>query len=552
MPLPGQSLRAPLLWLLVPFMAGIALADHAPVPGRWIPVFALTATGLGFLSWRLAGRTSAISRCAWPVTMIGAGLLAGDIALQVRSPRLSGPEAAPREVVVELETEQLFQSLPTRKKLSGLGRIVATDSHLTALMGQRVYFSAIKRISVMPARSGRYQVRGVLLALAAGAVAENVAGFQRYLESAGIRFTLTRAQVIREVRPPGRFRRFCTRTEERLESILRLGIERQPAATSLYLGMLLGEKAALSPEQQDAFMRSGTFHIFCIAGLHVGVIAAAIVATLQLLRLPRRTAIICGLLILWLYVQVTGANIPARRAFLMIAFLSSSRVFRLPGNSLAALVAAALLTLCLEPRELFSAGFQMSYAVVSSLVVMCSPVAHRWQELWQPWRDLPPAAWGWPRRWIVGLWQLLTGALATSGVALLASTPSAIGYFGLFSPGGLLANLCIVPMAMLTITAGFISMVGGLCGLTGISLVFNHAAALIITCMDWLMIHGTELPGVYYRAQFHAPWMAPASLTALVAVILAGASVRWSSRWGAMLWPPLAVTLILFFGVKFG
>ena len=159
--------------------------------------------------------------------------------------------------------------------------------------------------------------------------------------------------------------------------------------------------------------------------------------------------------------------------------------WRLPGNALAALVAAALLTLCLEPRELFSAGFQMSYAVVSSLVVMCSPVARRWQESRQPWRDLPQAAWGWPRRLIVWLWQLLTGALATSWVALL-------------------------------------------------------------------MVHGTELPGVYFRAQFLSPWMAPAALAALVAVILAGASTRWSSRWGAMLWPPLAVMLILFFGVKFG
>ena len=575
-------------------MTGIALADHMPVPGRWVPVFAFVAAGLGVLSWWLAGRfstqnkpaersvlgsgdvfvaehgqtatgtsplhrtsmltgrSSAVSRWLWPVTMIGAGILAGYIALQVRSPRLDGALAAPREVVVEVAAEQLFPSSPTRKTFSGLGQIVATDSHLTELVGQRVYFSAIKRISVAPVRSGRYQLRGVLQALGAGVGTDTIAGFQHYLESAGIRLTLTRAQVIREVRPPGWFRQLCARTERRLEGILRQGIEDQPGATSLYLGMLLGEKAALSPEQQDAFMRSGTFHIFCIAGLHVGVMAAAIVATLQLFRVPRRAAIVCGLLTLWFYVQVTGANIPARRAFLMIAFLSGSRVFLLPGNSLAALVAAALLTLCLEPRELFSAGFQMSYAVVSSLVVMCAPLAHRCQEAWQPWRDLPKAAWGWHREAIVWTGHTILGALATSWVALLASTPSAIGYFGLFSPGALLANLIIVPMAMLTITAGFTSLIGGLCGLTGVSLVFNHAAAVIINTMDWLMVHGTELPGVYYRAQFLTPWLAPATLAGLVAVILAGADAGWSRRWGAMLWPPLAVTLILFFCVKFG
>jgi len=316
--------------------------------------------------------------------------------------------------------------------------------------------------------------------------------------------------------------------------------------------MLLGEKAALSSEQQNAFMRSGTFHIFCIAGLHVGMIATAILAVLQLLRMPRRSAIVCGLLVLWLYVQVTGANVPAERAFLMIAFLAGSRLFRLPGNSLAALTAAALFTLCLDPRQLFSAGFQMSYAVVGSLVVMCAPLARRWQEAWQPWRDLPEAAWGRPRHWAFWLGQSLLGAGATTWVALLASTPSTVGHFGLFSPGGLLANLLIVPLAMLAIIAGFTSMIGGLCGLSGISLIFNHAAAVIITTMDWLMIHGAGLPGVYYDAHFIAPWMAPVALTALVAVMLAGASTNWSRRWGAMGWPPLTVTLILFFGVRFG
>ena len=550
--MPGSSLRAPVLWLLVPFMAGIALADRRPAHGYLIPILALIAAGLGWLGWRLADRSGTLAKTGWSIAVMGVAALSGYIALHIRSPRLDKTLTAPREVVVVIETEQLFPPSPTRKTLSGLGRIIGTESHLNELAGQRIYFSAIKRLSVKPARSGRYQVRGVLQPLVVSPETENAAGFQRYLESAGIQLTLTRAQILREVRPPGWFRQLCSQVENHLETILRQGSERQPAATSLYLGMLLGEKAALSAEQQNAFMRSGTFHIFCIAGLHVGVIATAIVAMLQLLRVPRRAAIIGGLLVLWFYVQVTGANIPAERAFLMIAFLSGSRLFRLPGNSLAALAAAALFTLCLEPRQLFSAGFQMSYAVVGSLVVMCAPLAQRWQEAWRPWRDLPEAAWGWRRHGVVWLGRGLLAAGATTWVALLASTPSSIGNFGLFSPGGLLANLIIVPMAMLVIVAGFTSLIGGLCGLTGISLIFNHAAALVITAMDWLMVHGTDLPGVCYQAHFISPWMAPVALTALVGVMLLGASLRWSKRWGATLWPPLALTLILFFGVKFG
>ncbi len=557
MPNPGPSLRAPVLWLLVPFMAGIAVADGRPTTsGFAIIILVGLSAGLGLVGSWLAGRTGRTSRWLWPWAMIGAGTLAGFVALHVRSPRLAGPEAAPREVVVELEADQLFTPAPGRKTLSGLGRIVATDRHLTTLIGQRVYFSAIKKISVSPARAGRYQVRGVLQPLASigtkNTDTETIAGFQRYLESAGIRLTLNRAQVIREVRAPGRFRQWCARTENRLETILRHGIERQPAATSLYLGMLLGEKAALSAEQQNAFMRSGTFHIFSISGLHVGVIASAILALLQLLRLSRRIATIIGLTILWLYVQITGASVPAERAFLMIAFLFGSRLFRLPANSLAALTAAAFLTLWLDPQQLFSAGFQMSYAVVTALIVMSAPLAERWQANWQPWRDLPEADWGWPRHWAAGLGRKIIGAWAATWVALIASIPSSIGYFRLCSPGALLANLLIIPLSSLAIIAGFASLVGGLGGLTGVSLVFNHAAVVIILTMDWLVLHGTELPGIYFVAQFTASWIAPVALVLLLAVIATGSSLHWPRRWGATWWPALTVMLILFFGVKFG
>ena len=552
---PGPSLRAPLLWLLVPFMTGIALADRWPATaGFLIPSCTVLAAALALLGAWLANRPSTFALWLWPLALIAAGTLTGYIALHVRSPRLAGPAAAPREVVLEIETEQLFPSTPQRKTLGGLGRIVATDGHLTGLIGQRVYFSAIKKISVPPTRSGRYQVRGVLqpLANASNTGTESAAGFQRYLESAGIRLTLKRAQVVRETQTPGWWPQWCGRTEHRLETILRTGIERHPTATSLYLGMLLGEKATLDEEQKNAFMRSGTFHIFCIAGLHIGVIATAIFSLLQLLRLPPRWAIIGSLLLLWCYVQVIGANVPTQRAFLMIAFLRGARLFRQPGNSLAALAAAALLTLCLEPRQLFSAGFQMSYAVVGSLIVMAAPLARRWETAWQPWRDLPEVSWGWPRHAVVRLGRTLLGSFATTWVALLASTPSTIGYFNLFSPGALLANLFIVPMAMLAIIAGVASLIGGLCHLPGLSVVFNHAAVLIIETMDWLMVHGTELPGVYYRAQFVTPALATIALTFLMAVIFAGASLHWPRRWGATWWPALAVTLILFFGVKLG
>ena len=316
--------------------------------------------------------------------------------------------------------------------------------------------------------------------------------------------------------------------------------------------MLLGEKAVLSPEQQNAFMRSGTFHIFSISGLHVGVIALALQGLLRLLRLPRRPAVVVALTALWLYVQITGASSPAVRAFLMIAFLLASQVFRLPGNALAALTASALVTLLVDPLQLFSTGFQMSYSVVAALIVMGRPLAEDWLARWKPFALLPKGSWRWWHTAINWGGRKLIGATAGCWAAFLASTPAGIGYFGLLSPGSLLANLVIIPLSSLTIGAGFLSLLCGLAGALPLSALCNSFAALTILVTDWLLRHGTALPGVFFVARFRADWLAPATLTLMTAVMIAGAAGRWSRRTSGY-WPPFIVlVLLVILGVKFG
>lgn len=541
------ALRAPLLWLLLPFGAGIAWADHAATLSDRMVV------GLGLLGAALAlvgsrGRSRA-AHTSWGIGLAAAATGLGAGWLQWRAPAPLEWLGPPREVSVVLHVEQAFPPAPQRKTVNGIARVVAGDGPAAVLVGQRVYFSAIRRISVPPATSGDYRFTGVVDALP-----DDEGGrrdFNAYLATLGVRVRIARGHLREELRPPPAFRRFCDAAQGRLAAILQRGIERHPAVVSLYRAMLLGEKAALSEEQQSAFMRSGVFHIFSISGLHVGVIAMAIQSALQLLRVPRRAAIFAGLAVLWLYVEVTGGSVPAVRAFLMIAFLLGSRVFRLPGNPLAALAAAAATTLVLDPRQLFSTGFQMSYAVVTALLVMGVPLAERWQAAWTPWRDLPRPSWAAWQRWVdVGGCKLL-GALAITWAATLASTPSSIGNFGLLSPGALVANLVIIPLSSLAIVAGFLAMLCGLAHVGALALLFNHAAAVLIVAMDWLVQKGTPVPGVYFTAEFRAPWMAPAALVFVLGTMFLGASGHWRRAAGGFWLPVGAVVLVLIFGVKF-
>lgn len=542
-----SSLRAPLLWLLLPFMAGLGLAEQIAsddgLSRGLLTVLLLVAGGACGVSWIWPGEAR------WPteVGLVAAAGIAGFAWLGLRAAPGGGWDHPPREVEVELAVEQVFPSAAPRKTFSGLARVVQGRGPAAGLAGQRVYFSAIRRLSVMPARSGHYRFRGVVDTVPRGAAA---LGFDRYLDGLGVRVRLVRGEVVAETRGPTRFQRFCTAAQTRLERILARGLEERADLRSLYAAMLLGEKALLSAEQENAFMRTGVFHIFSISGLHVGVIAVAILSGLVLLRIPPRAARVTGLLVLWLYVQVTGGSTPAERAFLMIAFFVSMNVLRLPGNPLASLAAAAFVTLLVDPRQLFTTGFQMSYSVVTALVVLGAPLAERWQQAWRPWRFRPEADWKrWHHlvRWL-GRWTI--AAIAITWSATLASTPSSIGNFGLFSPGALLANLVVVPLASLAIVAGFVSLLAGLVWLGPVAVLMNHAAGLVILVMDRLVQVADGVPGMAFAAEFREPWMGPASLVVVLGAMLLSANRRLGRATPS--WLPvaaLAATMIL--GVKF-
>jgi len=298
-------------------------------------------------------------------------------------------------------------------------------------------------------------------------------------------------------------------------------------------------------------MHSGTMHLFAISGLNVTAIALSVQTLLILLRLPRLVAAGAGLTALWLYVDITGTSPSAVRAFLMCALFIGSFSLRRPGNALAALAASALLILLLEPMQLFSASFQMSYGIVAALLLLGWPLAGWLQARWPLFADLPEATWGWRRQLANWMWRALLGMLGIGLAAALVSTVSSIQFFQLFTPGALLINLLLIPLSTLVIGAGFLSLLCGLAGCAAGSVIFNHAGALLLWLMDAALRSALAVPGVYQTAQFRTAWLGPAFLAGLMALCLAGYAWHWRRERGGF-WPPFVLTaLLLILGVKF-
>ncbi len=537
--------RAPLLWLVLPLMAGLAFGkafDLSSVRALLAAAALLTAFAL-WAAWR--------TRRWFAPAILAAMTLAGAASYALHRPRIAAwDRLPPREARLALRIDRVFTS-PGEKKASGLATILRANEPLLELVGQRVYFSfTLRKGEAAPLRSAIISTSGVIAALPRDPPGDTFDGF---LANAGINFRLTRGRVLNEERAASAYRQFCARQAARFAQMLGRGVEgKQPELVGVLRAMLLGQQNELSEEQNTIFRESGTMHVFSISGLHIAVIAAGLQALLGLLRLPRVAQLLLGLTALWLYVDITGCAPSAVRAFVMVALVQAAFVLRVPRNPISALAASALLVLLFDPLQLFSASFQMSYGIVAALLLLGLPLADRWQERFALFRELPKVSWGWHRRAIDWLWRTTLVATAIGVAASLVSAITGVLFFKLFTPGALLANLWLIPASTGVILMGFISLLCGLAGFSAGCVLSNHAAVLILLLLEKAVRGFVTVPAMWFGAEFRASWIGALSLAALLLALGAGYANGWRGR-HRFYWAPFAVVVVtLLAGVKFG
>lgn len=140
--------------------------------------------------------------------------------------------------------------------------------------------------------------------------------------------------------------------------------------------MLLGVRSGIDGDDRQAFNRLGVGHLLSVSGFHVGVLYAAFMGLLGLLRVPRRLRIIPLALLLVLYAALTGGNAPVVRASVLCLVSEWGRL-RLRHRSRIHLISGcAVIQLIISPVQLTGAGFQLSYAAMLGISLV-SPTLMR-------------------------------------------------------------------------------------------------------------------------------------------------------------------------------
>jgi competence protein ComEC len=164
--------------------------------------------------------------------------------------------------------------------------------------------------------------------------------------------------------------------------------------------MLFGDRAGLNKTQRVGFERTGSFHLFVVSGMHVGLVACLVFWLTRRLKLREWLATLLTLALTFAYAILTGFGAPVQRALFMTAVFLLARLLSRDRNVLNALGAAALGVLIWSPAALFEASFQMTFLAIVAIGGIAVPFgertflpyAHAATRLWDKWLDttLPP------------------------------------------------------------------------------------------------------------------------------------------------------------------
>lgn len=254
--------------------------------------------------------------------------------------------------------------------------------------------------------------------------------------------------------------------------------------------MVLGEEAFIDRDTRVDFQRSGTYHVLVVSGMNVSIVAFVVFWTLRKLRMHELPTTVLTLMFVVTYALITQVGAPVWRATLMCAVYLGTRLLYRERAMVNALGAAALGLLVFDPRQLFTASFQMTFVCVLIVAAIGIPIlertSQRSKQALRNWdsrdyaMELPPRVAQfridlqmiaerlermigerWSKRMVRGsayfwlsVWELLfISTVMQMGLAL----PMAY-YFHRATTVGLPANMTVVPMVQVLMPAAIAAL----------------------------------------------------------------------------------------------
>ena len=291
--------------------------------------------------------------------------------------------------------------------------------------------------------------------------------------------------------------RWAQRLSVKVEEGLVLGLDQDSDAANVIRSVVLGRRPAASDPLLRDFRDSGALHLFAVSGMHVGLLLLIIGKALSLMGISSRAACIVLILTACGYATLVGLPPAAVRATIMAVVLIGALLFSQRALFFNSLALAAIIVLLFDSHALFKIGFQLSFGILT-IIVLLSPVFMR---LLGPLVELDPFL---PRSLyslgasrLLSLRRWVSGLFSTSLSAWMGSIPLVGIYFRMFTPVSVFATVLLTPPVTLLLALAVLSVTSGLVSTElqkGVNLINGKVAGACAGIAHWT----ARLPGGSY------------------------------------------------------
>jgi len=142
-------------------------------------------------------------------------------------------------------------------------------------------------------------------------------------------------------------------------------------------GIIFGNNKNMTQDLRNQLNNTGLRFLTAISGVHVIIISEILFYFLLFLQFGRRSALSFSIILIWLYIVLTGFTTSGIRAGIMGSILILAEVFGRQNTSSRTIVLAAALMLLQNPLLLiYDIGFQLSFLACLGIIYLEPAITH--------------------------------------------------------------------------------------------------------------------------------------------------------------------------------
>ncbi len=421
-----------------------------------VAAVATTEIGAGMLPWAVLAATTGPLLAGWRRGLPCAlAALAAAGMLTARHDRRDAQSAMAEQARVgeTLVLRMLADARGSANSWAGPARVIATTEEMGRLQGARVWLRGTDVEA--PVAGATVLARG---RFADARIPRNPGDFDEkaWLRREGLaavfraqRGTIETDAGLWEMRRAG--------IRHTFREVNTAGLEDDGRAALVIRAIVLGEQPPEDEGLLEFFRLSGTMHVFCVSGLHVGMVGLLGWLVFGAAGMPRRWAIALLVPLMFGYAWLTGNGPPALRAATMAAVFLAAFVLRRRPDGLNALGAVLVVMLLWDGRLLFQPGVQLSFGVVAAILAGAALAGRLFKGISDTRVYLPPDEMTRPQRALTRTRRWLAGSLGVSTAAWAGSTPLTAYHFGLITPVSIIATVVQIPIVFALLAAALVS-----------------------------------------------------------------------------------------------